>query len=102
MTLGKLESTGDLQGLAISMTYGKYLPQGKEWGSRVARRHWLESERAKRTRRMAAQAAVRLLETKADLMHFYRQVRKLRGYGPLLKFVIREWNEAHGYGEMEA
>ena len=83
----------DLVGLAVALTYGKDLPQGREWGSTEQLSYWLRSERAKGIRRAAADLAVAACDTEAQLMRFYRTVRRRRGYGPLLKYVVRTWHE---------
>ena len=93
--LEAMKNSLSLKGLAIALTYGKDLPQGREWGTRIQRHEWVLSERSKYIRRQAAVAAVSCCVTKKELMRFYRLCRKYRGYGPLVKWVIKEWNLRH-------
>lgn len=87
--------------VAICLTYGKDLPAGREWGSRQERQQWRDSQRAKHVRRTVALIAARSLETEAELMRLYRAIRKRRGYGPLVKGLVRQWHELHHTSRME-
>ncbi len=91
----------DVSAVAVALTYGKDLPQGRQWGSRDQRRAWIESERAKHVRRTVLQAALQAIPDEATLMRLYRAIRKRRGYGPVIKRLIREWHELHHTAKME-
>ncbi len=87
--------------LAVCLCYGKGLPQGREWGTREQRRLWLDSERAKKIRRTCAVLAIQAVQSEKELMKLYREIRKKRGYGPLVKFLIKGWREFNYCSRME-
>ncbi len=87
--------------LAVCLCYSKDLPQGREWGTREQRRQWLDSERAKKIRRTCAVLAIHATGSEKELMKLYREVKKRRGYGPLVKFLIKGWREVNCCSKME-
>lgn len=94
-------ATASVEAVAVCLTYGKDLPAGCEWGSRGQRKQWLESERAKHVRKTVAAIAAQSVADEAGLMRLYRAARKKRGYGPLLKRIVRDWHAAHNSSRME-
>lgn len=93
-TLSRLRESGDLAGLAVALTYGVGLPAGREWGTRIERKAWIENQRAAYVRGQAADIVAGLGLDRATLRGFLRDVRKLRGYGPILKKLMRGHQEA--------
>lgn len=88
-TLSRLKESGDLPGLAIALSYGCGLEAGREFGTREQRRNWILSQRAERVRKIACDIVIGLNLERSQLRSFLLTVRKQRGYGPLLKRIMR-------------